>query len=142
MRDLLNRRKQRVVLNESFSAWKNINAEVLKVTHLLLYCFLFTLIIWQKACYLRQSFLQMITLCFLLHMTFKLLQIILAVWKFSKYGVFSGPYFPAFSSNTRKYESEKTPYLDTFHAVFNKELKGISKWAGQWKMNFTPDTTK
>ena len=42
----------------------------------------------------------------------------------SKYGVFSGPYFPAFGLNTeryylsvfspnaRKYGSEKTPYLD------------------------------
>ena len=31
----------------------------------------------------------------------------------SKYGVISGPYFPAFG----KYEPEITPYLDTFHAV-------------------------
>ena len=29
----------------------------------------------------------------------------------SKYGVFSGP-------NTGKYGPEKTPYLDTFHAVY------------------------
>ena len=35
----------------------------------------------------------------------------------SKYGVFSGPYFPVFSPNTGKYGPEKTPYLDTFHAV-------------------------
>ena len=35
----------------------------------------------------------------------------------SKYGVFSGPYFPVFSQNTGKYVPEKTPYLDTFHAV-------------------------
>ena len=45
----------------------------------------------------------------------------------SKYGVFSGPYFPAlglnteiyfvFSTNTRKYGPEKTPYLDTFHRM-------------------------
>ena len=34
-----------------------------------------------------------------------------------KYGVFSGPYFPVFSRNTGKYRPEKTPYLDTFHAV-------------------------
>ena len=32
--------------------------------------------------------------------------------KISKYGVFCGPYFPVFGS-------EKTPYLDTFCAVFN-----------------------
>ena len=35
----------------------------------------------------------------------------------SKYGVFSDPYFPAFSPNTGKYGPEKTPYMDTFHAV-------------------------
>ena len=35
----------------------------------------------------------------------------------SKYGVFSGPYFPVFSPNTGKYGPEKTPHLDIFHAV-------------------------
>ena len=35
----------------------------------------------------------------------------------SKYGVISGPYFLIFELNTRKYGSEITPYLDTFHAV-------------------------
>ena len=39
-------------------------------------------------------------------------------WKVSKYGVFSGPYFPVFSPNTGKYGSERTPYLDHFHAVW------------------------
>ena len=34
-----------------------------------------------------------------------------------KYGVFTGPYFPAFSPNTGKYGPEKTPYFDTFLAV-------------------------
>ena len=38
-------------------------------------------------------------------------------WKVSKYGVFSGPYVPVFRLNTEKYGPEKTPYLDTFHAV-------------------------
>ena len=38
-------------------------------------------------------------------------------WKVSKYGVFSGSYFSVFSPNTGKYGLEKTPYLDTFHAV-------------------------
>ena len=50
--------------------------------------------------------------------------------KVSKYGVFSGPYFPVLRSNTEiygvksvfspstgKYGPEKTPYLDTFQAV-------------------------
>ena len=34
-----------------------------------------------------------------------------------KYGVLSSPYFPIFSPNTGKCGPEKTPYLDTFHAV-------------------------
>ena len=36
----------------------------------------------------------------------------------SKYGVISIPYFPVFGLNTGKYETEITPYLDTFHAVY------------------------
>ena len=44
-------------------------------------------------------------------------------WKVSKYGVISDPYFPVLSPNTRKYGSEITPYLDTFHADYsNTEL--------------------
>ena len=35
----------------------------------------------------------------------------LTAWKVSNHGVFSGP-------NTGKYGTEKTPYLDTFHAVY------------------------
>ena len=35
----------------------------------------------------------------------------------SKYGVFSGPYFPIFGMNTGKCGLKKTRYLDTFHAV-------------------------
>ena len=37
----------------------------------------------------------------------------------------SGPYIPVFSPNTGKYGPEKTPYLDTFHAV--KTEKKIKK---------------
>ena len=40
----------------------------------------------------------------------------------SKYGVFSGPYFPVFGLNTGKYGLEKTTYLDTFYAVFLAQL--------------------
>ena len=40
-------------------------------------------------------------------------------WKVSKYGNFSGPYFPPFGLNAGKYGPEKTPYLDTFYAVWN-----------------------
>ena len=35
----------------------------------------------------------------------------------SKYGIFSGPYFPVFGLNAGKYGPKITPYLDTFHAV-------------------------
>ena len=38
----------------------------------------------------------------------------------SKYGDFSGPYFNVFGMNTGKYGPEKSPYLDTFHAVLIK----------------------
>ena len=37
--------------------------------------------------------------------------------KCSNMKFFSGPYFPVFSPNTGKYGPERTPYLDTFHAV-------------------------
>ena len=30
---------------------------------------------------------------------------------------FSGPYFAVSGMNTRKYRPEKTPYLDSFHAL-------------------------
>ena len=43
--------------------------------------------------------------------------------KVSKYGVFSDPYFPVFSPNTRKYGVEKTPYFDTFNALNNNAIK-------------------
>ena len=48
--------------------------------------------------------------------------------KLSRYGVFSGPYFPVFSPNTEKYGPEKTSYLDTFHAV---NCLGVTKVS--WK---------
>ena len=35
----------------------------------------------------------------------------------SQYRVFSGSFFPVFSLNTGKCRPEKTPYLDSFHAV-------------------------
>ena len=41
----------------------------------------------------------------------KLVEIITTALNVSKYGVFSGP-------KTRKYGPEKTPYFDTFHAVY------------------------
>ena len=44
-------------------------------------------------------------------------------WKVSKYGVFSGPYFPVFGLNTGKYGTAKTLYLNTFHAV--RVFKGL-----------------
>ena len=57
------------------------------------------------------------------------------MWNVGKYGVSSGPYFPAFwliqrdtkylsvfSPNAAKYGPEKTPYSDTFHAVSTFEV--------------------
>ena len=41
----------------------------------------------------------------------------LTAWKVSKYRVFSGSYFPVFSSNTGICVPKKTPHLDTSHAM-------------------------
>ena len=41
-----------------------------------------------------------------------LILISFTVWEVSKYGVFSGPYFPVFGP-------EKISYLDTFQVVFS-----------------------
>ena len=49
-------------------------------------------------------------------------------WKVSKYGTFSGPYFPVFGPNTGKYGPEKTPHLDTFHAVLWNQLIALSDY--------------
>ena len=38
--------------------------------------------------------------------------------KVSKHGVFSSPHFPLFGLNIEKYGPEKTPYLNSFHAVW------------------------
>ena len=43
-------------------------------------------------------------------------------WKVSEYGAFSVPYFPVFGLNTGKYGPEKTPNLDTFHAVIRRKV--------------------
>ena len=48
-------------------------------------------------------------------------------WKLSKYGVFSGLYFPVFGLNTKKCGPEKTPYLDNFYAVSGSRLKKDKK---------------
>ena len=46
----------------------------------------------------------------------------ITAWKESKYGVFSGPYFPVFSPNKRKnpvfgHFSDTFQYLDTFQCI-------------------------
>ena len=64
----------------------------------------------------------------------------------SKYGVSSGPYFPAFGLSTErygvfsphagKYRPEKTPYLNTFHAVLSrKNSEIISTMVKQLKLS-------
>ena len=48
----------------------------------------------------------------------------ITAWKVSKYGVFSGPYFPAFGLNTGKYGPAKSPHLGTFHPfIFSTEVQ-------------------
>ena len=51
------------------------------------------------------------------HVLEHIVTVVYTAWKVSKYGVFSGPYFPVFIPNTGKYGPEKNPYLDTFHVV-------------------------
>ena len=53
----------------------------------------------------------------------------ITAWKVSKYGIFSGPYFPGkFSTNTGKYGPEKTPYLDIFCAMYLEVFPRMMKW--------------
>ena len=52
----------------------------------------------------------------------RLLWVLDTAWKVSKYGVFSGPYFPVFGLNAGKYRPGKTPYVNTFHAVLVSKL--------------------
>ena len=54
---------------------------------------------------------------------------IVTMWKVTKYSVFSGPYFPVFGLNAGKCRPEKTPYLDTFHAV---SCKMVAKSRTTW----------
>ena len=42
----------------------------------------------------------------------------------SKYGAFSGLYFPVFELSTGKYGPEKAPFLDTFHALQTVSVSG------------------
>ena len=50
---------------------------------------------------------------------------LITVLKVYKHGIFSGPYFPVFGLNTGKYGPEKTPYLDSFHAVDDKQILNV-----------------
>ena len=80
------------------------------------------------------------------------------VWKVSKFEAFSGPYFPAFGLNTGKYGPEKTPYLDTFHAIkvynsanisiLDKQMfcinstKIVTSWVTWWTLLFSKSCFK
>ena len=68
-------------------------------------------------------------------------QNIYTAWKVSKYGVFSGPYFPAFGLNTGKYGPKKSPYLDTFHAVLNFLAGAYFLYSYSLKLGFTSVST-
>ena len=43
-------------------------------------------------------------------------------WKLSKYGVFSGSYFPVFGLNTGKYGPEETLYLNIIRTLVTGDL--------------------
>ena len=61
----------------------------------------------------------------------------------SKYGVFSGPYFPVFNPNTAKYGTEKFSYLDTFHVVpwiFSGVISGQRILQFDWFKTFLSKT--
>ena len=49
-------------------------------------------------------------------------------WKISKCGAFSCPYIPVFGLNPEMQGPEKTPYLDTFHAV--------TRFCGDYDLHF------
>ena len=51
--------------------------------------------------------------------------------KVSKYGVFSGPYFPVFSLNSGKYGPGKTPYLDSV-TILDDENWYCKIWWRDW----------
>ena len=81
-------------------------------------------VFWNGVLNFRKLFLSLLLVLRAIPKTF-------TAWKVSKYKVFSGPYFPSFGLNVgrcsvslciqseceKKYRPEKTPYLDTFHAV-------------------------
>ena len=78
-------------------------------------------------CYSCSYYSSMLRWSFLIPIWYSLILIQLqnTVWKVSKYGVFSGLYFPIFGlysalrirSEYGKIRARKTPYLNTFHPV-------------------------
>ena len=101
----------------------------------------YSLIQWEAMGYSRSPYKLFGNLTFSLPILWNLCESS-TMWKVSKYGIFSGtyfpvfglnteryskrrdtPYFPVFSSNVGSYGLEKAPYLDTFLAVFH-----ISNW--------------
>ena len=79
---------------------------------------------WVLPAFWRDEIFNLITIAIslfwkylLLYFEFSMISLTIHCVKVSKYGVFSGPYFPVFSPNTGKCGPEKYPYLDAFHAM-------------------------
>ena len=66
----------------------------------------------------------------------------ITAWKELKYGVIFGPYFPVFGLDAGKYGPEKTPYLDTFHAVDNDDQNKSSSFGHRYLMLCSVSSTR
>ena len=55
-------------------------------------------------------------------------------WKVSKYGVFSGPYFPAFELNTERYSSLRIPYSVRMRENTDQKKLRIRTLFTQWDL--------
>ena len=74
--------------------------------------------------------------------TLKAARIYHTVWKVSKCGAISGPYFPVFTPNAEWYGPEITPYFDTFHSASLLQMITIPFSCGEKKICSTSGNIK